>query len=302
MKLSLRLDEENTWLYALNSLLAFIVLALQFFIITFFNKIPFILIIIDSICIGTIYIFTILSNANKTILSNNAIQNLKQIKLYNQSLKILHDDIRAFKHDFSNIVQSIGGYITSNDMDGLKIYYSQLFDDCQKLNNLYVLSPEVINNPAIHSLLSSKYHKAEELGITVHLNIFINLNELNMKIYEFSRILGILIDNSIEAASECEEKIINIEIRNDFTRNRQLLIVENTYLEKNIDIERIFQKGFSSKAHNTGLGLWEVRKILNKNRNLNLHTSQDGHFFKQQLELYAKSNNYSKKKEHNLVK
>ena len=31
-----------------------------------------------------------------------------------------------------------------------------------------------------------------------------------MKIYEFARILGILLDNAIEASSECEEKIINL--------------------------------------------------------------------------------------------
>ena len=35
---------------------------------------------------------------------------------------------------------------------------------------------------------------------------FVGINE-NMKIYEFARILGILLDNAIEASSECEEKI-----------------------------------------------------------------------------------------------
>lgn len=35
-------------------------------------------------------------------------QNLEEAQLYNKSLKILHDNVRAFKHDFSNIVQAIG--------------------------------------------------------------------------------------------------------------------------------------------------------------------------------------------------
>lgn len=35
-------------------------------------------------------------------------QNLQEAQLYNKSLKILHDNVRAFKHDFSNIVQAIG--------------------------------------------------------------------------------------------------------------------------------------------------------------------------------------------------
>lgn len=171
-------------------------------------------------------------------------------------------------------------------MEGLRIYYSQLLGDCEKVNNLYTLSPEVINNPAIYSLLTSKYHKADELGITIHLEVFLNLNELNMKIYEFTRVLGILMDNAIEAAYECENKIINVEIRKDFKVNRQVLIIENTYKQKDVDLDRIFEKGYSSKVNNTGLGLWEVREIMKKNTNLNLYTTKNDIFFIQQLEMY----------------
>ncbi len=47
-------------------------------------------------------------------------------------------------------------------------------------------------------------------------------------------------DNAIEAASECEEKLINVTIRKDSKQHRQLLIIENTYLDKNIDTEKIY--------------------------------------------------------------
>lgn len=270
----------------------------------FLNRIYNIYVSIISISALLSCFFIMISNLHKSEKLQYLHQDFEEIKLYNKSLKISNDDVSAFKHDFSNIIQAIGGYITINDMDGLKIYYSQLFHDCQKLNNLYTLNPEVINNPAIYSILSSKYHKADSLGITIHLNVFLNLKELNMKIYEFARILGILLDNALEAASECVDKIIIVEIRKDMIRNRQLLIIENTYSEKDIDIERIFQKGFSSKTHNTGIGLWEVRQILKKNNNLNLHTSKDNRFFKQQLEIYPKldrTNKYSNK-EYGLVK
>ena len=179
-----------------------------------------------------------------------------------------------------------GGYVNSGDLAGLKSYYSQLQEDCQRVNNLTTLNPTSINNPAVYSILASKYHKADELGIKINLEFFLDLNTLNMKIYEFTRILGILMDNAIEATSECEEKIINVAIRKDFSSPRQLLIIENTYKDKNVDIDKIFEKGFSSKPKNTGLGLWEVRQILKKNTNLNLYTTKDNKFFKQQLEIY----------------
>lgn len=105
-----------------------------------------------------------------------------------------------------------------------------------------------------------------------------------MNLLEF---YGILMDNAIEAATECEEKIINVCIRKDFKASRQVLIIENTYKDKEVDTEKIYEKGFSSKPHNTGLGLWEVRQILKRNNNLNLFTSKDDTFFRQQLEIYS---------------
>ena len=107
-----------------------------------------------------------------------------------------------------------------------------------------------------------------------------------MKIYEFARILGILLDNAIEASAECEEKIINLTFRNDTKNSRQLVIVENTYKNKDIDTDKIFEKGFSGKENHTGLGLWEVRKLVKKNNNLNLYTSKNDKYFSQQLEIY----------------
>ena len=48
----------------------------------------------------------------------------------------------------------------------------------------------------------------------------------------------------------------------------------------------IFNKGFTEKENHTGIGLWEVRKILSKNNNINLFTSKTDDLFKQQLEIY----------------
>ena len=148
------------------------------------------------------------------------------------------------------------------------------------------LCDNIINNPAIYSILSSKYHKADSLGIKINLEFFVDLNDFNIKSYEFSRILGILLDNAIEAASECEEKIINIHFRNEYTKNRNIVIISNTYKDTSIDTEEIFEKGKSGKENHSGLGLWEVKQYMKKNENLNLYTEKDNKYFTQQLEIY----------------
>lgn len=211
---------------------------------------------------------------------------LESAEEYNKTLHILHDSVRGFKHDFDNIVTTIGGYIQTNDMDGLKNYYSQLEDDCSRVNNLYVLNPDIINNPGVYNLLATKYNEAEEKEIKVTLTVLIDLNDLHMKIYEFARILGILLDNAIEAASECDKKILNIVFRNENKNNRNIILIENTYKDRDLNIEQIFNKGVSGKENHTGLGLWEVRQILKKNNNVNLYTTKNEQYFTQQLEIY----------------
>ena len=213
-------------------------------------------------------------------------QKLESAEEYNKTLHILHDNVRGFKHDFDNIVTTIGGYVKTNDMEGLEKYYSQLVKDCKKVNNLYVLNPDIINNPGIYNLLTTKYAEAEEKGIQVNLNILLDLNKLHMEIYEFARILGILLDNAIDAASECDQKVLNIIFRNESKNNRNIILIENTYKDKDVNIEEIFNKGVTGKENHTGLGLWEIRQILKKNNNVNLYTTKNEEYFSQQLEIY----------------
>lgn len=270
-----------------NSFLMVLSLISQSFLVAFYiDNLPVSITIIAMLTLIGYYCISIYS-LTKTTKLEITTRDLEQTKQYNKTLSILHDNIRGFRHDFNNIVTTIGGYVHSDDMPGLKKYYSQLVKDCQNSNNLSALNPEVINEPAIYSLLTNKYHSAIELGINVNVESFIDFNSLNIKIYEFTKILGILMDNAIEASKECDEKNINIIIRKDFSYNRHILIIENSYKEKDVNIDKIFDKGVSSKPNNTGLGLWEVRQILKKHNNLNLFTTKNKDYFRQQFEIYC---------------
>lgn len=205
-------------------------------------------------------------------------------KIYNKTLTLLHDNIRCFKHDFNNIVQSIGGYIELKDISGLEKYYASLLDECKLTNNLNILNPETINTPSIYSLLTNKYYLASEKGITITFNIFTDLSKLNCNIYELTRILGILLDNSIEAAAETSEKNIEITIRSD--NQKQLFIIENSCIDNNISITKIFEKGYSTKEKNSGIGLWKVHNILSKNTQFDLFTTIKNNKFKQELSVF----------------
>lgn len=282
------IDRRNKFILILNFILGIISIATQSYLTSFYgDNFPFYVIIINFVSLLTYFIISIYSlyKANKL---EKTSQELESAESYNKTLSVLYDSVKCFKHDFDNIVTTIGGFITTDDMEGLKQYYSELEKECQYLNDISALNPNIINNNGVYNLLASKYAKASNLNIELHIEFLLDLNTLNMKIYEFTRILGILIDNAIEAAEECKDKKVNLKFRNEEKRNRQLVIIENTYNDKNINTEEIFNKGISGKEDHTGLGLWEVRKILKKNNNLNLYTTKDEKLFKQQLEIYYK--------------
>ncbi len=92
------------------------------------------------------FIISIYSISKITKLATTTMQ-LESAEEYNKTLRILHDNVRGFKHDFDNIVTTIGGYVNTDDLEGLKEYYVQLQQDCARVNNLYILNPSSINNP-----------------------------------------------------------------------------------------------------------------------------------------------------------
>lgn len=275
-------------LLIVNALLIILVLAMQFYLITFYsNTMPSFITVINIVFLIAYFAVSIYSIINSSKLAVTT-RDLENAQCTVQTTKILHDQVRSFKHDFDNIVNIIGGYVVSEDMVGLKRYYNQLLEECHKTNNLYALSPDVINHPAIYHMLATKYYEANQKDVQINLDVFLDLNEIEkrMKIYDFTRILGILLDNAIEAATECDKKIINVTFRKNLSNDMILVIIQNTYNNKDVNTEEIYQKGISSKENHSGLGLWKVRQILMHNNNLNLFTTKNDEFFTQQFEIY----------------
>lgn len=284
------MHKKSKILLVANLFLMVLVIAMQFYLVRYYSDtMPLFVTFISLSSILAYFVISIYSIINSSKLELTE-RDLEGAHLTIQSLRALHDTVRTFKHDFDNMVNSIGGYVRTEDISGLTKYYEQLLLECHKTNNLYSLSPDVINHPAIYNILAAKYYDADALNILIHLDIFLDLNEIenHMKIYEFTRILGILLDNSIEAAKQCEDKKINVTFRIEEIKHRLVIIIENTYTNKDVDTDKIFEKGISSKENkeNCGLGLWKVREILKRNNNLNLFTSKNTEYFKQQFEIY----------------
>ena len=280
------LTTSNKRIIIFNLVLGFFILFMQIILNFYYLNIVPIGISFLNFFVLCIYFFISFYSLNRTMKLQITTKNLETAENYNETLTYLYDNVKAFKHDFDNMVFVLGGFIESNDINKIKKYYKNLEKDCERVNNIALLNPKLINNSGVYNLLMSKYKKASEYNVEIKLEYFFDLEKLNMPIYEFSRILGILLDNALEAAKDSKEKQIHILFRDSQRNNTQIISIENSYSNKDVDTSKIFEKGKTSKENHTGMGLWEVKQILNRNNNVNLITTKDEKYFKQSIEIY----------------
>ena len=197
-----------------------------------------------------------------------------------ERLSTENDRIRPFKHDFNNIIQAMNGYIQTEDIPSLKKYVKKMIKDVNETDDSKIGNEFLLNNKAITNLLKSKNVKAKKENIDIKFEIMFELKLLKKYEYELIRVLGIFLENAIEAQREEDDKVIEVLFFKD--ANCKRIIIENT-CTKNIDIDKIYTKEFSTKKGNTGLGLWEVKNFVDNNPNFSLETTLENNCFKHTL-------------------
>jgi len=209
-------------------------------------------------------------------------KNLEKEKNYNVMLESLVDSLRTFKHDYNNTLSTLYGYVQLGDMESLKRMFKEILEESRQISSLDKLNPNLIKDPNIFGILTAKYQECIKKNIIMNIEIYAEIEEIDIKMYDLTRILGIFLDNAIEAAAGSQERKINLTINE---RNNQLIIeISNTYKEGQIEtIEKLFEKGISSKGKNRGLGLYKVKEIIKKYSGVELKTTKNTKIFMQKL-------------------
>lgn len=173
----------------INFIFLLIFFALLIFMSCFYNSIIHVSIILLNIFVFISYIGITIFNLYKLKNLKDTKNELQDTTIYNKTLQILYDNVRTFKHDFFNIIQSTDGYIKAGDLPALKKYYNEIKSECDNLNSLSTLDPMLIDDSGIYSLITSKYYKAEKLGISIDMRFLVKFSTLNINSYIISRIL-----------------------------------------------------------------------------------------------------------------
>ena len=135
----------------------------------------------------------------------------------------------------------------------------------------------------LKSLISVKVNYAMELHVKVDIDISDKIDTISMKTIDLIRIIGILLDNAIEASQECSSPAISLGIVK--SGRCIVFIVKNTYIKKQIDYSRLGSLGISSKGELRGNGLFIVKSMIERYNYVTLDTEYDDESFTQCLEI-----------------
>lgn len=180
---------------------------------------------------------------------------LTKVKKYSETL-------RQKKHEFSNLLHLIYGYVQTKNYESIK---NILFETGEYDNNIIQNLRNKINDPTLLAVFIGKYYYALENGVRIIFDedcyISSTLNE-NMS-QKLSTILGNIINNAIDEAKHSTEK--KIWISGTDVGNELIIEVEDSGRGINeSDIEKLFQKGYTTKKQygNIGYGLYLVKTEL----------------------------------------
>lgn len=213
-------------------------------------------------------------------------KSLQDLQDYTRNLELMYNSLRSFKHDYVNILLSLSGYIENGDMDELKDFFENkifptknLIDQgnykLNQLSNIGVLE--------IKSLLSTKMIYAHESDIDVTIDIPDKVDSFPMDVIDLARILGIFLDNAIEATLETEQPQIGLNIIQN--KGGVSIIISNYFRNNGIVLHKLKQKGFSTKSGYQGIGLSNAQKIISSYDNIAYETTIQHDCFIQHMEL-----------------
>lgn len=210
----------------------------------------------------------------------------EQIAMYVKENEKLMFELKRFRHNTLNILYGLNGFIETRNWDGLKNYFSEIQEQVKILRDNNPFSIEKVKNLAIRGLLTAKLVAAQKSNISMYMEVDkdVILEECFMKDTDLCEILGIYLDNAIEAAAQAINKKVSVCIIED--SECISIIIENTYKDTPNSLKN--QSKHSKNNTERGLGLKLSKEILGHYENVLHNTFFYHQMFFQELHIFKR--------------
>lgn len=235
-----------------------------------YNEGPLSYVILINLFFIGVYIFIIGFFVEK---SNNDSLISKYDQLHEYSKTYEQELVKRSKrqHEYENQLIMIRSMIEEGEDNAVE-YINRILKSDEKKNDIKWLTKlTYIPYGGLKGLLYFKLNEMMNKKLNVYLEVSEDLKKKSLwKTYEedaqdISRIIGVYLDNAIEAASISEEKTIEIQF---YLENKNIVFCLGNTFKGKIEESKLDNEGYSSKGKNRGYGLPLVKDLLSKHEEL----------------------------------
>lgn len=195
---------------------------------------------------------------------------LEFIKIYETEIETQRVNNHEIKNQFTTIKSMM---LDGVSIEGIVAYIDEIYGDIRKINNQEYAKLTYLPANSIKGLLYFKIDEAKSKGINVSVNISSKITNsiiTTLDIKEFKnlgKLLGVFIDNAIEASIKTPEKAIGIEM---YTTGGGVEIIMSNTFSGTID-EKVGKEKYSTKGKHRGHGLLLANNIIEQNSIFEIH-------------------------------
>ena len=225
-------------------------------------------------------------------------------KKYDELLEVMKsyesdiEDQRTLRHETKNEFATIKCKLQDKEDNKTIIeYIDSVIGDKGKANSTNYSKFKYLPSNGLKGFFYYKCTEAEKKGISVSVNISKQIENSFLKDIEtkdfkdLARIIGVYLDNAIEASSTSEDKKLGIEMY--LIKEKIEIIITNTF-NNEINLDKIGKESFSTKGKHRGHGLLLVKKILSENNRFEAKNEIRGNIYIQSLKIKDNKKNYDK--------
>lgn len=253
------------------------------------NIITYLVIIVMLICI-LLYLF------------KQKIENEKISKKYDELLDVMKsyesdiEEQRTLRHETKNEFATIKCKLQDKENNKTIIeYIDSVIGEKEKAGSTKYSKFKYLPSNGLKGFFYYKFIEAEKKGINVSINISKQIENSFLKDIEtkdfkdLARIIGVYLDNAIEASSTSEDKKLGIEMY--LIKEKIEIIITNTF-NNEINLDKIGKESFSTKGKHRGHGLLLVNKILSENNMFEAKNEIRGNIYIPSLKIKDNKKNY----------
>lgn len=213
-------------------------------------------------------VFSLIKEVNSK--NNYMTENKILLSNLNEYEKML-DYQRINNHENKNQLLVIKSMVEKEDKKVIE-YINEIIKEKREDNELMYTKAKRIPSGGLQGLVYQKMLVMQENYINVILDVSSNIRKIDFSNlsskmnYDICRIMGIILDNAIEETIKFHRKEREIVISMYID---ELFIIEvSNRIKDNIDLDKIYDKGYTSKEKGHGYGLSLLKKIVDENINV----------------------------------